>query len=53
MNLARFWEPHSEILSRSELIVEAMVVWDSERSAREQGESKREEMCRVESSAKA
>ena len=53
LNLTKFWEPHSDILSRSELIVEAMVVWESERSADEHGESKEEEMCRVESSAKA
>ena len=53
LNVTKFWEPHSDILSRSELTVEAMRVWESVRSAREQGESKAEEMCRVESSAKA
>ena len=53
LKLTKFWEPHSDILSRSELMVEAIVVWESERTAREQGESKKEEMCRVESSAKA
>ena len=30
-----------------------MRVWESERSARDHGESKEEKMCRVESSAKS
>ena len=37
LTLTKFWVPHSDIFSRSEAIFDAMNVWESEQSAREQG----------------